>query len=168
MPSESCNIKASAKCEQLRYEYTRLKVLFPLFFAALEDRMSANNSSYTPEGWHTVTPRIVAGGAAELVDFLRSVFDATGDYDPERPAIISIGDSKLMISDAGARNVMTAFLYVYVSDADAAYQRAIAAGARSIEEPVETFYGDRRCMIEDKWGNTWQIATFIGESETGF
>jgi uncharacterized glyoxalase superfamily protein PhnB len=48
---------------------------------------------------------------------------------------------------------------VYVSDTDATYRRAIENGARSLEAPVETPYGDRRCMIEDRWGNTWQIAT---------
>ena len=64
-----------------------------------------------------------------------------------------------MISDAGARAPMTAFLYVYVDDADAAYRRALDEGAQSLEEPLDTPYGDRRCMIADRWGNTWQIAT---------
>ncbi len=63
-----------------------------------------------------------------------------------------------MISGAGLRNVMTAFLYVYVNDADAAYQRALKAGARSLEAPFDTPYGDRRCMVEDQWENIWQIA----------
>ena len=108
---------------------------------------------------HTVTPRIVAKDAKALVDFIKRVFEATGDYSAERPAVITIGDSNIMISDAGARDVMTAFLYVYVADADATYRRAIKAGARSIEEPLDTPYGDRRAMFEDAWGNTWQIAT---------
>jgi PhnB protein len=112
--------------------------------------------------WHTVTPRIVAHDAQRLVDFIKLVFDATGDYSADRPAVITIGDSNIMISDAGVRNVMTAFLYVYVTDADATYRRAIKAGARSIEEPLDTPYGDRRAMIEDAWGNTWQIATAKG------
>ncbi len=65
----------------------------------------------------------------------------------------------ILISDAGARHPMTAFLYVYVDDTDATYRAALRAGARSIEEPFDTPYGDRRCMIEDRWGNSWQIAT---------
>jgi uncharacterized glyoxalase superfamily protein PhnB len=64
-----------------------------------------------------------------------------------------------MISDAGVRSPMTAFLYVYVNDTDATYRRALDAGARSLEEPAVMPYGDRRCMVEDNWGNTWQIAT---------
>jgi len=112
-----------------------------------------------PEGWHTVTPRIVANGADELVAFLKNVFGARGAYLRERPSEIWIGDSVIMISDAGERDPMPAFLYVYVDDADAAYRRALDAGARSIEAPLETPYGDRRCMVADRWGNSWQIAT---------
>jgi uncharacterized glyoxalase superfamily protein PhnB len=66
-----------------------------------------------------------------------------------------------MISDAGTRRPMTAFLYVYVTDTEATYQRAVAAGARSLEEPSDMPYGDRRCVAEDKWGNRWQIATHV-------
>ena len=52
-------------------------------------------------------------------------------------------------------DVFPAFLYVYVDDADAVYTRALAAGAVSLEPPA----GDRRAMVRDEWGNTWQIAT---------
>jgi len=119
----------------------------------------AGSRNLVPEGWHTITPRIVAEGARELVEFLLRVFGAEGEYREGRPSEIRIGDSVLMIADAGARRPMPAFLYVYVSDADAVYRRALAAGARSIEEPGDTPYGDRRGMVEDPWGNTWQIAT---------
>lgn len=114
-----------------------------------------------PEGWHTVTPRIVVHDAKQFVDFLWYVFGATGEYLSERPSEIRIGDSLVMISDAGPRNPMLAFLYVYVGDADGTYRRALDAGADVVEEPFDTPYGDRRCMVEDKWGNTWQIATHI-------
>jgi len=120
---------------------------------------TSNHSNFAPAGWHTVTPRIVVDDTEQLVEFLRQVFGATGDYQKERPSVIKIGNSLVMIGAAGIRNAMTAFLYVYVKDADATYQRALDAGARSLEEPFDTPYGDRRCMVEDKWGNTWQIAT---------
>jgi uncharacterized glyoxalase superfamily protein PhnB len=54
---------------------------------------------------------------------------------------------------------MPAFLYVYVPDTDTTYQRALAAGALSLEEPRDLPYGDRRGMVKDRWGNVWQIAT---------
>jgi uncharacterized glyoxalase superfamily protein PhnB len=116
-------------------------------------------ASRAPTGWHTVTPRIVVHEARQLVDFVKRVFDATGDYRAETPAVLRIGDSMVMISDAGPREPMPAFLYVYVRDADATYQRAIVAGATSLEEPADLPYGDRRAMVRDHWGNTWQIAT---------
>jgi len=97
--------------------------------------------------------------AAGLVTFLKHVFDATGDHLEAAPSVIRIGDSQIMISEAGARAPMTSFLYVYVADVDATHQRAIEAGARTVEEPFDTPYGDRRSMVEDRWGNTWQIAT---------
>ena len=45
-----------------------------------------------------------------------------------------------------------------------ALRRALQAGARSLEEPSDTPYGDRRGMIKDEWGNTWQIATYPGDA----
>lgn len=112
-----------------------------------------------PDGWHTVTPRIVAEDAEGLVAFLQRVFGAVGDYLGVRPSELRIGDSMVMISDAGERAPMPAFLYVYVGDLDATYRRALDLGARSLEAPFDTPYGDRRCMVSDRWGNIWQIAT---------
>lgn len=109
--------------------------------------------------WHSVTPRIVVDDVAGLVGFVCEVFGATGELTPDRPAILEIGDARIMISATGPRPATPAFLYVYVADTDATHARAIAAGARSIEEPLDTPYGDRRAMIEDAWGNAWQIAT---------
>jgi PhnB protein len=126
---------------------------------------ATNRSHFAPEGWRTVTPRIVVHDAKQLVEFLKQVFGATGEYQQDIPSVVRIGDSVLMISDAGIRSPMTAFLYVYVSDTDATYRRALAAGARALEEPSDLPYGDRRCMVEDKWGNTWQIATHLGDRD---
>ena len=114
----------------------------------------------TPEGWHTVTPRIVTHQAKQMIEFVKKVFRATGEYRSDRPAVIKIGDSVIMISDAGIRDAASSFLYVYVSDADKTYERALQAGAKSLEKPSDTPYGDRRAMVEDQWGNTWQIATY--------
>jgi tRNA-Thr(GGU) m(6)t(6)A37 methyltransferase TsaA len=112
-----------------------------------------------PAGWHSVTPRLVVDDVAGLVEHLRAVFGATGDVPADRPAVLHIGDSVVMISAAGPRPPAPAFLYVYVDDVAATYERALAAGARSLETPAEMPYGDRRAMVEDRWGNTWQIAS---------
>jgi len=115
---------------------------------------------FKPDGWPTVTPRIITGDVAGLVRFLKAVFDARGEDRDGVPAEMQIGDSIVMISDGGGeREAMPAFLYVYVEDADRTYRRAVAAGANSIEAPIDMPYGDRRAMVRDAWGNLWQIAT---------
>jgi uncharacterized glyoxalase superfamily protein PhnB len=113
-----------------------------------------------PDGWHTLTPRIVTSDVNGLVAFVKLVFDATGDVHADRPVVMRIGDSNVMISGVGPRAATAAFLYVYVDDADATYGRALKAGAQSLEAPIDTPYGDRRAMLEDGWGNVWQIATY--------
>src|SRR5262245_8923465 len=120
---------------------------------------AAMTHSGIPPGWHSVTPRIVVEDPVGLVAFLRRVFDATGDLRTEAPSQITIGDSMLMVSKAGARDVFPAFLYVYVPDAEATCRRAVEAGARSLEAVWDTPYGDRRGMVRDSWGNVWQVAT---------
>jgi PhnB protein len=63
-----------------------------------------------------------------------------------------------MVSSATERDPFPAFLYVYVVDADETYERAITAGAISLEAPLNTPYGDRRAMVRDPFGNIFQIA----------
>ena len=117
-------------------------------------------SKFQPDGWHTVTPRIIARDPENLITFVKQVFQARGEFRPGLPAEIRIGDSVVMISDGGSlREPTPAFLYVYVEDADSTYSRAIAANAVSIEAPADMPYGDRRATVKDRWGNTWQIAT---------
>jgi PhnB protein len=121
-------------------------------------------SGSPPAGWPTVTPRIMVHDAPALVEFVKHVFEATGDFQPDRPTIVRLGDSVILVSAAGVREPMRAFLYVYVDDVDGAHRRAIRAGATSLEEPSDLPYGDRRAMVRDPWGNTWQIASPRGNS----
>jgi PhnB protein len=109
-------------------------------------------------GFHSVTPRMVVNDVTAAVEFLRAVFDATGEVHAGRPAEIRIGDSMVMVSPAGDRELFPAFLYVYVDDADSAFRRALTAGAISLEAPLDTPYGDRRAMVRDPFGNVFQIA----------
>jgi PhnB protein len=113
-----------------------------------------------PEGWHSVTTRIVTDDVPGFVAFLRQTFGATGDVVADRPTVVRIGDSNLMVSIVGPRPSTASFLHVYVDDTDATYRRALDAAATSLEAPLDTPYGDRRAMVQDRWGNVWQIGTY--------
>ncbi len=113
---------------------------------------------WIPEDWPRITPRLFVEQPSECVSFLKSVFGADGEFLTERPSVLDIGGSKIMVSGSDARESTRACLYVYVPDVDAAYERALFAGASTIEEPIDTPYGDRRAMVRDPWNNDWQIA----------
>jgi uncharacterized glyoxalase superfamily protein PhnB/DNA-binding PadR family transcriptional regulator len=111
-----------------------------------------------PPGFRTVTPRIVVDDAPGQVEFLRAVFGGIGEVEQGRPAEIRIGDSLVMVTPADERATFPAFLYVYVDDADSTHRLAVEAGAKTLEEPRDTPYGDRRAMVRDPFGNVFQIA----------
>jgi PhnB protein len=119
-----------------------------------------------PKGYHTMTPCLVAEGASKLIDFLKKAFEAEEIFRMARPdggimhAEIKIGDSMVMLGDATEQwKPITGAIYLYVNDADAVYKRALQAGATSIMEPVDQFYGDRHGGVKDPAGNIWWIAT---------
>ena len=106
-----------------------------------------------------MAPRIITQDVAGLVGFMARVFAASGELHAGRPAEMRIGDSIVMVSDGGGlRDAMPAFLYLYVDDVDETFARALAAGARPIEDPADMPYGDRRATVLDSWGNLWQMA----------
>jgi uncharacterized glyoxalase superfamily protein PhnB len=123
-----------------------------------------------PSGFHTVTSYLVVAGVAKLLDFVKSAFGAEELERHARPdgvvmhAMVRIGDSIVMMGDpTGAKQdwqrAMAAALYLYVPDCDKVYQSAIRAGAKSLQEPADMFYGDRHGGVIDPWGNQWWIAT---------
>jgi PhnB protein len=120
-----------------------------------------------PAGMHTLTPRMVVSDLAGTVEFLRAALGGSGAAPAGRPAEIRIGDSLVMVSQAGERDVFPAFLYVYVADADATYRRALLAGAETLEAPLDTPYGDRRAMVRDRAGNVFQIAHRLAAAGPG-
>jgi hypoxanthine-DNA glycosylase len=125
---------------------------------------TAGTPRFQPAGWLTVIPRIIVPEAKDLITFMKRVFGALGEFNAARPAEMRIGDSIVMVSDGGgARDRMSAFLYVYVPDVDATYIKALAEGAVSLEVPTAMPYGDRRAMVKDSWGNIWQVATHRAE-----
>jgi uncharacterized glyoxalase superfamily protein PhnB len=121
-----------------------------------------------PEGYHTVTPHLIVQGAPKLLDFLKQAFDAKEKYSLTGPdgaimhAEVKIGDSMVMIGEAmGEWKAMPASIALYTDNADALYKRALEAGATSIREPADQFYGDRSGGVKDPAGNHWWIATHI-------
>jgi PhnB protein len=123
------------------------------------------------EGFRTVTPYIRVREAG-LLDFLTTVFGAvetsvtnTGGDSVHRE--VRVGDSMLMIGEGGPEGSLAfspATFHVYVPDVDAAFERAIAAGAKSMGAPEDRIYGERAGFVEDAFGNHWYIATHLGPS----
>ena len=103
-------------------------------------------------GYHSVTPRLVVSDVLAQVDFLRRVFGADGETEPGRPVEMRIGDSLIMISPTIERDAFPGFFYIYVDDADLAFEAALEAGATALEPPLDTAYGDRRAMVRDTFG----------------
>jgi PhnB protein len=125
-----------------------------------------------PEGYHTITPYLTVKDAAPLLDFLQRALGATTVHVMKGPkgevshADLMIGDSHVMVGQApDPAAVTTAMLYLYVPDCDAAYARAIAAGATSVAEPKTQFYGDRHGAVKDSSGNQWWFATHVEDVE---
>ena len=120
--------------------------------------MTMEDGVFAPPPYRTVTPRMCVDDVTAVVAFLRDVFGAEATIQPERPTDVHIGDSTILVSSTAEREAFPAFLYIYVDDADSAFQRAVAAGADAIEPPVDTPYGDRRAMFRDAFGNIYQAA----------
>jgi len=121
-----------------------------------------------PYGLQTVTPYLIVKNAQALLDFVTKVFDAKQRELIQGPdgrighAEVTLGDSVIMLSDKPPHlDAMPASLYVYVDDTDVRYKRALGAGAVSVMEPADQFYGDRNAGVKDPTGNLWWIATHI-------
>ncbi len=120
-----------------------------------------------PEGYHTVTPYLIVKGAARLIDFMKQAFRAEETFRMDHDGMVmhataKIGDSIVMISDAmGEQGPMPTMLFLYVDDIDAVHRRAVQAGAASVQEPANQFWGDRAGAVKDAFGNIWWIATHV-------
>jgi len=121
-----------------------------------------------PDGFHTVTPYLTCTPVAGVIEFLEKTFGAvvvermSASDGRLMHAEVQVGDSILMLGEPSAPwQPMPCALYLYVGDCDAAYRRALEAGAVSVAEPADQFYGDRHCGVRDVAGNLWWIATHI-------
>ena len=128
------------------------------------------STSHVRHGFGTVRPYLY--GPYELPEFLAAVFGAKEierhEQEERRAAHVelTIGDSILVV-EAGAQlpgyELTKASVYIYVEDVDAAYNRAVEAGAETISEPEDQFYGERSCGFK-AFENTWWVSTYTGPS----
>ena len=129
-----------------------------------------------PDGYHSVTPYLVVKGAASAIDFYKKAFGAKellrfpGPGGALMHAEIQIGDSPIMLADEmpgmphrGPKSFggTPVSIMLYVEDCDAVYKQALSAGAKSLREPADQFYGDRMAGVEDPFGFQWWLGTHI-------
>jgi PhnB protein len=134
------------------------------------------NVTPIPKGYHTLTVYLIVRDAAAAIDFYKRAFGATECLRMPGPdgkighAELKIGDSIVMLADEGAGAMAkspqslggnTFCLCMYVEDVDAAFQRAVKAGA-TVTRPLEDkFYGDRVGMVIDPYGHQWALMTHV-------
>jgi len=132
-----------------------------------------------PDHFHTVTPHLVVDGAADAIEFYKRAFGAEEVMRmpmPGNPARIMhaqlrIGSSSVMLADAfqgcspgpdgSGKTPVT--LHLYVEDADAAFARAVAAGATVAMPLADMFWGDRYGQVVDPFGHRWSVATHVAD-----
>lgn len=125
-------------------------------------------NSHKPAAHNAVSPYLLVSDVARMLAFLRATFEAIELYKRALPdgtvkhAEVRIDDSVVMMGERpDGRDAVHCSTHVYVPDVDAAYQRALTAGATSISEPKGQPYGDRTCGVRDAEGNIWWIGTHL-------
>jgi PhnB protein len=136
----------------------------------------ANKAQAIPKGYHTVTPSIVVAGATKAIDFYKKALGAEelmrfpGPDGKIIHAEIRVGDSVIMLADEmpehGSRGPKSidgtpVSFFVYGENVDAAWKRAVDAGAKPIMPLADQFWGDRTGCLEDPFGHHWWLAQHI-------
>jgi PhnB protein len=128
-----------------------------------------------PEHLHTVTPRLVVSDGAAAIDFYTRAFGAselgerfTGPDGEVVHAEVRIGDSVVMVTEEGdeakspvTAGTATAIMATYWEDVDAAWERAVEAGAEIIYPLADQFYGERGGRVRDPFGQQWMLSRVI-------
>lgn len=120
-------------------------------------------NTHVRHGFSTLRPYLY--GHPDLLDFVKQAF---GAEELERAESrrgfhveVKIGDSVAVLEIGEPPETATrSSVYVYVPEVDAAYHRALQAGATSIAEPADMPYQERGAGVKDTFGNTWWIATY--------
>lgn len=130
--------------------------------------MKETHLQHKPDGCSTVSPYLVVNGADATIDFLTRVFDAAKlrriatDTGKVMHSEVRIDDTVVMIADAAPNwPALPAHVHVYVADVDATYQKALAAGAVSVQAPAKKHDENKRGAVKDSGGTTWWIATKV-------
>jgi len=125
-----------------------------------------------PEGYHSITPYLGIQQAAEAIEFYKNAFNASEVMRLTMPdgnighAELRIGDSAIMLGtpcDQGPlsnpQQAVSIGLHLYVIDVDQSFKQALDAGAQSVSEVKDQFYGDRSGTLRDPFGHLWFLAT---------
>ncbi len=133
----------------------------------------AKKTPAIPKGLHTVTPSLFVAGAAKAIDFYKKALGAEERMRFPAPdgsimhAELKIGDSVIMLGDEmpdqGGRGPKSiggtpVSFFVYGEDVDAAWKRAVDAGAKELVPLADQFWGDRTGCLEDPFGHQWWLA----------
>lgn len=125
-----------------------------------------------PEGYHTITPAMTCKNAAQAIEFYKKAFGAKEKFRMDGPggsighAELVIGDSTFMLNDefpgaSAPTGLGASYLFLYVDDCDAVFNRAVAAGAKVTMPLADQFWGDRFGKITDPFGYNWGIGTHV-------
>jgi PhnB protein len=127
-----------------------------------------------PDGYERITPYLIVKGADRAIEFYKKAFGAAERMRMEGPngtighAEIEIDGSAIMLADEfpdmGFRSPQSlggagVSLHLYVEDVDSRFNKAVAAGAKTLRPVQDQFYGDRTGTLEDPFGHVWSIAT---------
>jgi PhnB protein len=125
--------------------------------------------AWKPEGYNSASPYLVCSNAQATLAFLQAAFNAerlrimTRDDGRIMHGEARIDDTVIMLSDAtDGWPAFPSHVHIYVADVDAAYARALAAGAKSVMVPVRKDDADKRGGVIDPGGTTWWLATQAG------
>jgi PhnB protein len=124
-----------------------------------------------PDGYRTITPNLTVDRGLDALDYYQRAFGAQivrrlvvdGKV---MHAELRIGDSLITVAEPFPGSVapdpeqpVHASVLLYTEDVDAAYARAVQAGATPVNEPADQFHGDRAGSLRDPFGHRWMLAT---------